>query len=252
MTAPLLEVTGVGKRFGKLTVLHDVSFSLAPGEALGVVGPNGAGKSTLLNVVAGVLPADGGRVVLDGEDVTRTGAAARCRSGIGRSYQVPRPFGGMTVFENALVAASFGAGLRGRAAADAAYAALVTAGLDGQADTTAGTLRLLDRKRLELARALATNPRLVLLDEIAGGLTEAEVPALVETVRQLGREGVAVVWIEHVVHALVAVVTRLMCLTYGEVLAVGDPHEVLADPQVVEVYLGSTIAGDDPGLEESA
>ncbi|MSW64041.1 MAG: ATP-binding cassette domain-containing protein, partial [Actinobacteria bacterium] len=188
MTAPLLEVTGVGKRFGKLTVLEDVSFSLAPGEALGVVGPNGAGKSTLLNVVAGVLPADGGRVVLDGTDVTRTDAAARCRGGIGRSYQVPRPFGGMTVFENALVAASFGAGLRGRAAADAAFAALVTAGLDRQADTPAGTLRLLDRKRLELARALATGPRLVLLDEIAGGLTEAEGPALVETVRQLGRE----------------------------------------------------------------
>ncbi|SSC24742.1 ABC transporter [Klenkia terrae] len=252
MTAPLLEVTGVGKRFGKLTVLEDVSFSLAPGEALGVVGPNGAGKSTLLNVVAGVLPADGGRVVLDGTDVTRTDAAARCRGGIGRSYQVPRPFGGMTVFENALVAASFGAGLRGRAAADAAFAALVTAGLDRQADTPAGTLRLLDRKRLELARALATGPRLVLLDEIAGGLTEAEVPALVETVRQLGREGVAVVWIEHVVHALVAVVTRLMCLTYGKVLAVGDPQAVLADPQVIEVYLGTTMAGDDPGLGDAA
>ena len=252
MTAPLLEVAGVGKRFGKLTVLQDVSFSVAPGEALGIVGPNGAGKSTLLNVVAGVVPADGGRVTFDGQDVTGTGAAARCRGGIGRSYQVPRPFGGMTVFENALVASSFGAGLRGAAAADAAFAALVTAGLDTQADTPAGSLRLLDRKRLELARALATGPRLVLLDEIAGGLTEAEVPALVETVRQLGREGVAVVWIEHVVHALVAVVTRLMCLTYGEVLAVGDPHEVLADPKVVEVYLGSTIAGDDPGLGETA
>ncbi len=252
MTAPLLEVTGVGKRFGSLTVLRDVSFALAPGEALGIVGPNGAGKSTLLNVVAGVLSPDGGRIVFDGRDVTGTGAAARCRDGIGRSYQVPRPFGGMTVFENTLVAASFGAGLRGRAAADAAHAALVTAGLDHAADTSAGALRLLDRKRLELARALATDPRLVLLDEIAGGLTEAEVPALVETVRQLGREGVAVVWIEHVVHALVAVVTRLMCLTYGEVLAVGEPRQVLADPKVVEVYLGSTIAGDEPELGETA
>ncbi|SDG70687.1 ABC transporter ATP-binding protein [Klenkia brasiliensis] len=252
MTAPLLEVTGVGKRFGSLTVLHDVSFALAPGEALGIVGPNGAGKSTLLNVVAGTLPPDGGRVVLDGQDVTGTGAAARCRGGIGRSYQVPRPFSGMTVFENTLVAASFGAGLRSRAAADAAFAALVTAGLDHHADTPAGSLRLLDRKRLELARALATDPRVVLLDEIAGGLTEAEVPALVETIQQLVREGVAVVWIEHVVHALVAVVTRLMCLTYGEVLAVGEPRAVLADPRVVEVYLGSTIAGDEPELGETA
>jgi len=158
----------------------------------------------------------------------------------------------MTVFENALVAASYGGGLRGRAAEEGAYRALETAGLAAAANTPAGQLRLLDRKRLELARALATDPRLVLLDEIAGGLTEAEVPALVETVRDLGRQGIAVVWIEHVVHALVAVVTRLMCLTYGRVLAVGDPHEVLADPEVIEVYLGATIAGDDPATEHPA
>jgi branched-chain amino acid transport system ATP-binding protein len=252
MAAPLLEVTGVGKRFGRLSVLDDVSFSIAPGEAFGIVGPNGAGKSTLLNVVNGVLRPDAGTVTFDGADVTHTGAAARCRAGVGRSYQIPRPFGGMTVFENALVAASYGAGHRRRAAADCAYRALETAGLADAANTPAGSLRLLDRKRLELARALATEPRLVLLDEIAGGLSEAEVPALVETVRGLGTEGVAVVWIEHVVHALVAVVSRLMCLTYGRVLAIGDPHEVLADPEVIEVYLGSTIAGDDPAAEASA
>jgi len=249
MTAPLLEVAGVGKRFGRLSVLDDVSFSIAPGESFGIVGPNGAGKSTLLNVVNGVLRPDAGSVRFDGDDVTRAGAAARCRAGIGRSYQIPRPFGGMTVFENALVAASFGGSHTGKAAADSAYRALETAGLADAANTPAGSLRLLDRKRLELARALATDPRLVLLDEIAGGLSEAEVPTLVETVRELGRAGVAVIWIEHVVHALVAVVSRLMCLTYGRVLAVGDPHEVLADPQVVEVYLGSTIAGDDPVVE---
>ncbi|GAB3351082.1 ABC transporter ATP-binding protein [Modestobacter lapidis] len=249
MAAPLLEVAGVGKRFGRLTVLDDVSFSLAPGEAFGIVGPNGAGKSTLLNVVNGVLRPDAGSVTFDGADVTRAGAAARCRAGMGRSYQIPRPFGGMTVLENALVAASFGGGHSGRAATDCAWGALETAGLGNQADVPAGSLRLLDRKRLELARALATEPRLVLLDEIAGGLTEAEVPALVETVRGLVAQGVAVVWIEHVVHALVAVVTRLLCLTYGRVLAVGDPHAVLADPQVVEVYLGSTIGGDDPVVE---
>jgi branched-chain amino acid transport system ATP-binding protein len=251
VTTPLLEVAAVAKRFGRLSVLEDVSFSVDPGEAFGIVGPNGAGKSTLLNVVNGVLRPDAGSVRFAGNDVTRVGAAARCRGGIGRSYQVPRPFGGMTVFENALVAASFGGGHRGRAAADCAYVALQTAGLTRHANTPAGSLRLLDRKRLELARALATEPRLVLLDEIAGGLTEAEVPALVETVRDLGRHGVAVVWIEHVVHALVAVVTRLMCLTYGKVLAVGDPHAVLADPEVVEVYLGSTIGRDDPVVEES-
>jgi branched-chain amino acid transport system ATP-binding protein len=252
MTTPLLEVAGVGKRFGRLSVLDDVSFSIAPGEAFGIVGPNGAGKSTLLNVVNGVLRPDAGTVTFDGADVTRAGAAARCRAGVGRSYQIPRPFGGMTVFENALVAASFGGGHRRQAATDCAHRALETAGLADAANTPAGSLRLLDRKRLELARALATEPRLVLLDEIAGGLTEAEVPALVETVRGLGQQGVAVVWIEHVVHALVAVVTRLMCLTYGRVLALGDPHAVLADPEVIEVYLGSTIAGDDPAAAGSA
>jgi branched-chain amino acid transport system ATP-binding protein len=251
MTAPLLEVAGVGKRFGRLSVLDDVSFSVGAGEAFGIVGPNGAGKSTLLNLVNGVLKPSAGTIRFDGADVTRTGAAARCRAGIGRSYQIPRPFGGMTVLENALVAASFGGGHSGRAATDCAWQALDTAGLAGQADLPAGSLRLLDRKRLELARALATEPRLVLLDEIAGGLTEAEVPALVETVQGLVRQGVAVVWIEHVVHALVAVVTRLLCLTYGRVLAVGDPHDVLADPQVVEVYLGSTIGADDPVVEET-
>jgi branched-chain amino acid transport system ATP-binding protein len=251
MTAPLLEVAGIGKRFGRLTVLDDVSFSVGAGEAFGIVGPNGAGKSTLLNLVNGVLRPSAGTVTFDGADVTRVDAAARCRAGIGRSYQIPRPFGGMTVLENALVAASFGGGHTGRAATDCAWLALDTAGLADQADLPAGALRLLDRKRLELARALATEPRLVLLDEIAGGLTEAEVPALVATVQGLVAQGVAVVWIEHVVHALVAVVTRLLCLTYGKVLAVGDPHEVLADPQVVEVYLGSTIAGDDPVVEET-
>jgi branched-chain amino acid transport system ATP-binding protein len=249
---PLLQVAGVAKRFGRLGVLHDVSFSVDAGEAFGIVGPNGAGKSTLLDVVNGVLRPDAGSVRFAGADVTRVDAAGRCRGGIGRSYQVPRPFGGLTVFENALVAASFGAGHRGRAAADGAYRALETAGLAGQANTAAGALRLLDRKRLELARALATEPRLVLLDEIAGGLSEAEVPALVETVRGLGRHGVAVVWIEHVVHALVAVVTRLMCLTYGRVLAIGEPPSVLADPEVIEVYLGSTIGRDDPAVDDPA
>jgi branched-chain amino acid transport system ATP-binding protein len=251
VNAPLLEVAGVAKRFGRLSVLDDVSFTVDPGEAFGIVGPNGAGKSTLLNVINGVLRPDAGSVRFNGADVTRIGAAARCRNGVGRSYQVPRPFGGMTVFENALVAASFGGGHHGRAATDCAYRALETAGLAQHANTVAGSLRLLDRKRLELARALATEPRLVLLDEIAGGLTDAEVPALVETVRDLGRHGVAVVWIEHVVHALVAVVTRLMCLTYGKVLAIGDPHAVLADPEVVEVYLGSTIGRDDPVVEDT-
>jgi len=239
MTA-LLEVAGLAKRYGRLTVVDDLSFSVAEGEAFGIVGPNGAGKSTTLDLVSGVVRPDAGRVHLGGEDVTRLGPAARARAGLGRSYQVPRPFGGMTVFENALVAATFAGAVRRAEAERTALDSLERTGLLGRADEAAGSLRLLDRKRLELARALATRPRVVLLDEIAGGLTEHEVPELVETVRAVRREGVTVVWIEHVVRALLAVADRLLCLTYGKVLAVGGPREVLASPEVRRVYLGST------------
>lgn len=244
MTTPSLDVTGLGKRFGNVVVAEDVSFSVAGGEVLGVVGPNGAGKSTLLNLISGVLAPDLGHVRLDGHDLTRRGAAARARAGIGRTYQIPRPFAKMTVYENALVGATF-AGQRRDDAADFALAALRRTGLLAHANAPAGTLRLLDRKRLELARALAGRPSLLLLDEIAGGLAEHEVPQLVDIVRELRDEGVAVIWIEHVVHALLSGVDRLMCLSEGRVLAIGDPHEVLTSRPVREVYLGT-----DPDLEE--
>lgn len=239
MSRPTLEVTGVAKRFGSVVTARDVSFTVAGGEVLGIVGPNGAGKSTLLDIVSGTVGADAGSVRFEGADVTGLGASERGRRGIAKTFQIPRPFTGMTVFENALVGARFSGGLRGRAAHDAAYAALETAGLAPHADTEAGRLRLLDRKRLELARALATSPRLVLLDEIAGGLTDEELPQLIETIRGMRDAGLAVVWIEHIVHALVQVVDRLMCLALGDVVAVGDPHEVLRHPKVVDVYLGS-------------
>ena len=249
MTEPLLRVTGVAKRFGRVVTARDVSFEVSAGEALGLVGPNGAGKTTLLDVVAGTLRADAGTVTLDGQDVTRLGAAARADSGVARSYQVPRPFSGLTVYENVLVGASFagrrhgGAGSRGTArdARDRAWHALETTDLTGAANTPSGSLRLLDRKRLEVARALATGPRLLLLDETAGGLTDRELPQVVDLVRRLRDDGVAVVWIEHVLHALLDVVDRLLCLAAGEVIAQGDPHEVIRSPQVVEVYLGATV-----------
>jgi branched-chain amino acid transport system ATP-binding protein len=241
----LLSVRGLTKRFGRLVVVDDLTFDVAAGEALGVVGPNGAGKSTMLNLVDGVLRPDRGTVRFDGADLTGLDAAARCRAGIGRTYQVPRPFADMTVFENVYVGATFGAGRSGPAGYAAAYRALEVAGLAGQANRPAGALRLLDRKRLELARALATDPRLVLLDEIAGGLTDAEVPELVETIRGLRAHGVTVVWIEHIVHALLAVVDRLMCLTYGRRLAIGEPHAVIRSPEVVETYLGSTVEREE-------
>jgi branched-chain amino acid transport system ATP-binding protein len=239
MTA-ILQVDDVCKRFGRVVTAEDVSFSVEEGTALGIVGPNGAGKSTLLSLVTGVLPVDGGTIRFAGQDVTRARPATRTTLGIARSFQIPRPFVDMTVFENVYVGAAFGGGAHGQAGYEAAVRALETTGLAHLSECPAGQLRLLDRKRLELARALATNPRLILLDEIAGGLTEKELPPLIELVRSLRDSGVTVVWIEHIVHALMAVVDDLMCLAFGKVLAIGDPHEVMRSPEVVEVYLGST------------
>jgi branched-chain amino acid transport system ATP-binding protein len=177
-------------------------------------------------------------VLYGGEDVTRRSAHWRARRGIATSYQIPRPFLGMTVFENLLVAATFAGGERGRPAQERAAEALEITHLAAHANDDAASLRLLDRKRLEVARALAAEPRLLLLDEIAGGLTEQEVPELVEIVRGVSAGGVTIVWIEHVVHALTALATRMLCLSYGTVLAEGTPDEVLADPGVRAVYLG--------------
>jgi len=236
----LLTVSGLSKKFGRVVTAQDLTFDVREGEAFGIVGPNGAGKSTLLNLIGGVLDADSGTIEFGGRDITRLRAADRAKAGIGRSFQIPRPFTDMTVFENVYVGSSFAGRTRGQAGYDRAYAALETTGLLHLAETPAGQLRLLDRKRLELARALATGPRLILLDEIAGGLTEKEIPPLIETIRGLLASGVTVVWIEHIVHALVSVVDRLMCLAEGSILAIGDPHEVMRSPAVIEVYLGTT------------
>ncbi|HEY4609616.1 MAG TPA: ATP-binding cassette domain-containing protein, partial [Ilumatobacteraceae bacterium] len=197
----LLEVVDLSKRFGALEVVQDFSFDVAEGEALGIVGPNGAGKTTLLNLVAGDLRADKGTVSLDGQSLTKLPAHVRCHHGIGRTAQIPRPFEGLTVFENVLVGSTFGAaGRLTGTREEAAVVALEQGGMLDKANVVAGSLTLLDRKRLELARALATQPRLLLLDEIAGGLTEAEVLELVETIKEIRATGVAIVWIEHIVH----------------------------------------------------
>ena len=231
-------------RFGALQVIDNLNVQLEEGEAVGVVGPNGAGKTTMLNLLAGQLRPDSGRIHFDGQDVTAMGARRRCLLGIARTYQIPQPFAGMTVFENALVGASFGSPGRSDAeAADAAVAALHRTGLLGQANRLAGSLTLLERKRLELARALATGPRVLLLDEIAGGLTEPEVQELVATVRELRAAGVTILWIEHIVHALVSVVDRLIAVDFGRKLIEGRPQAVLASPEVRDVYLGAEAVG---------
>ena len=236
---PIIATAGLDKRFGALVVLDQVSIEVHPGVALGIVGPNGAGKTTLLDMLAGAGRPDRGSVSFNGTDVTHLPAAARCRLGIGRTHQVPRPFSGMTVFENVLVGATMGAGLRGRAAREKALEVLDATAMVTLANRRGETLGLLDRKRLELARALATGPSLLLLDEIAGGLTEAETHRLVAHVQALRDSGLTIIWIEHVVHALVRVAERLICLAAGRIIADGDPQSVMSDRGVIEAYLGS-------------
>jgi branched-chain amino acid transport system ATP-binding protein len=238
----LLEAAGVRKRFGALVVLDGVDFAVGAVEGVGIVGPNGAGKTTLLNVLAGTYRPDGGRVLFRGEDVTARPAARRSRLGIGRAHQVPRPFGGMTVFENVLVGAGAGGGRRGREKYRHAIDVLELCALGDVANRRAESLGLLHRKRLELARALATGPEVLLLDEIGGGLTDAEAAELVVTVGELRRRGIAIVWIEHIVHVLVQAIERLVCMDAGRVIADGDPDEVMRDARVVDAYLGSAAA----------
>jgi branched-chain amino acid transport system ATP-binding protein len=229
---------GLSKRYGALQVLSDVDFTVAAGEAVGIVGPNGAGKTTLLSVLAGSLSPSSGTVHIAGQDVTRLSPALRCRRGVGRAHQIPRPFGGMTVLENVVVGAYYGAKLARATAYARCVEVLELCGLRDVANRRAEDLGLLSRKRLELARSLATNPRVLLLDEIGGGLTDAEADELVVTIKQLHQSGIAIVWIEHIVHVLVRVVDRLVCMDAGRVIADGDPHEVLRDAVVVDAYLG--------------
>jgi len=235
---PILELDQVSKSFGAVPAAEAVSFAVEPGEALGIIGPNGAGKSTLFNLITGNIGVDSGRVLFGGEDVTRAPPMRRCLAGIGRTFQIPQPFQRLTVFENVLTAAMFG-NRRSQAEVSGDCARiLVDTGLVAHANVPAGKLTLLQRKRLELARALATGPKVLLLDEIAGGLTEAECGALVDLVRAINARGTAIVWIEHVLHALTSVVNRLVVLDFGRVIATGEPAAIMASREVREIYLG--------------
>ena len=235
---PILSLTGLCKSFGALTVADAVTFDVAEGEALGIIGPNGAGKSTLFNLITGNLRPDAGTIRFHGRDVTATSPMARVGLGMGRSFQIPQPFETLTVYENLVVAAAFGQGLSERAAVPVCAEILERTGLAPRANLVAGKLSLLERKRLELARAMATGPSLLLLDEIAGGLTEGECAALVATIRALHAEGITIVWIEHVLHALTSVVGRLVVLDFGRVIGVGEPAAIMASKEVREIYLG--------------
>ncbi len=235
---PILSLHGVSKRFGAVVVADAIDLHLSEGEALGILGPNGAGKTTLFGMIAGTVPCDAGQIHVSGRDITDMPADRRCCEGIARSFQIPQPFTAMTVFENLVVAAAFGG--KGREP-DLYYDCariLAHTGLASKANRRAGDLPLLDRKRLEIARALATKPRLLLLDEVAGGLTDHECRALVDLIGDLRQSGLSIIWIEHVVHALLAVVDRIVVLAGGRLIADGPPVHVMASKQVAEVYMG--------------
>ena len=234
----ILEVAGISKAFGSLKVIDGFDFELAEGEALGIIGPNGAGKSTLFNLITGSLQPNSGSIRFEGVDITQIPAYRRCRLGIGRSYQIPHPFGGMTVFENLLVGAAFGKNQSEVQSYDECARILDLTGLLEKSNVLAGQLTLLERKRLELSRALATSPKALLLDEIAGGLTEPEIQELIQTIRIIRSENISVIWIEHIVHALMSVVDRLIVINFGKKLEDGDPETVIKSPEVQEVYMG--------------
>jgi branched-chain amino acid transport system ATP-binding protein len=236
--APVLSARSIDKRFNALVVLSQVNFTVGEGEAIGIVGPNGAGKTTLLNILAGAYEPSAGTVSFRGQDITDLPIEDRCRKGIARSHQIPRPFGGMTVFENIFVAAANGGGFQRNQAYDRCIDSLKLCGMLPIANRRAEALGLLDRKRLELARAVATDPVVLLLDEIGGGLTDAEASELVETIQTLRQRGIAIVWIEHIVHVLLQVAERLVCMDAGMIVADGDPHEVMSDRTVIDAYLG--------------
>jgi len=234
----ILKLDNLTKSFGSLKVVDGVQLEVAQGDALGIIGPNGAGKTTLFHLVTGLLKPDAGAIGFDGRDITQAPPRVRCIAGIARSFQVPHPFENLTVFENLLVAATHGRGQREAQVIAACGDILERTGLIGFANRRAGTLNLLGRKRLELARALASAPRLLLLDEIAGGLTEAECQELVELIKEIKNSGVTIIWIEHIVHALVAVVSRLVVLNSGRKIVEGEPRAVMASDEVRQIYMG--------------
>jgi len=234
----LLELNDVSKSYGALKAVDTVSLAVDAGEALAVIGPNGAGKTTLFNLITGDVAPSSGRVLFDRSDVTAKPPHARSRLGVGRSYQIPHPFANMSVFENLLVGAIYGGLTSERQCYGRCADVLKVTGLYDKANVPARTLTLLQRKRLELARALAIQPKLLLLDEIAGGLTEYECNELVNTIKDIHGRGTTIVWIEHIVHALVSVASRLIVMNFGQILAQGAPHDVMADGRVREVYMG--------------
>lgn len=241
---PTLKVSGVHKAFGAVVVANDVNFTISKGECIGVIGPNGAGKSSLFSLIAGSLRQDAGEIWLNGENLSNVPAHKRVKAGIGRAFQIPQPFAGLSVYENVLSASAAGGGFRGSELVDWTCSVLDRTGLRDKADTLAGALTLLDRKNLEVAKAVATNAHLLMLDEIGAGLTDGEVARLVEQIAELKQDH-AIIWIEHIAHALKRVANRIIVLNFGELVADGPPDDVMASPIVREIYMGLKVDDAD-------
>ena len=234
----ILKINNLSKSFGKVRAVHDLSFEVDQGEILGIIGPNGAGKTTLFNLISGEIKPDAGEIIFNGKDIAITQTYKKCRMGIARTYQIPRPFLNMTILENLLVGSIYGASKSYKESKKRCVQILEQTGLSAKSGALVGTLPLLDRKRLELAKALATNPVLLLVDEVAGGLTEGEVEEFLRIIHGVRKEGVTVLWVEHIVMAMTKGPDRLLVMNFGRRLFVGRPDEAFNSPDVQKIYLG--------------
>lgn len=241
----ILAMKNVNAGYGRINVLSGLSLRVERGETLGVIGPNGSGKTTMINALSGLIRPTRGVIQFEGRDITRLTPDARCRLGIGRTFQVPRPFERMKVFENVLTAAAFGNGGGKRDNWKRVEEALALAGLEDRKDLPAGELTLLDRKRLEIARAVGSGPSLLLLDEIAAGLTGEEVRVILSIVAELKKQGLTIIWIEHIIETMREAADRLICMAEGRSVVSGPPDEVLRSEEVIRLYLGTAEESQD-------
>lgn len=235
----LLVFDNINAGYGKIRILNGLSFEVNKGEVFGVIGPNGSGKTTMFNALLGLIKPTGGKIIFDGEDITRLSANKRCLKGLGRTFQIPKPFENMSVYENVLVAEVHGARRPEPIGRGDALDILKMTGLYDKREMRSGELTLLDRKRLEVARAIGTAPKLLLLDEVAAGLTDAEVKDIMKLVASLKEAGFTIIWIEHIIETMVNATDRLMCMSEGKNVVCGIPKEVISSKIVEELYLGA-------------
>lgn len=235
----ILTINKLHKSFGKVAAVHDLNFEVERGEILGIIGPNGAGKTTTFNLITGEIRPDKGEVLFDGKDVTYDATYKKCRMGIARTYQIPKPFLNMTVLENLLVGSIYGGGVGYKQSKEKCEEIMEKTELLPKRNSIAGSLPLFDRKRLELAKALSTDPTLLLVDEVAGGLTEGEVEEVLETIHSIRKGGVTVLWVEHIIMAMQKGPDRLLVMNFGRNLFCGKPEAAFNSEEVQRIYLGA-------------